>query len=362
MAEIYQIGSGMIGQAMALDLAENHKIHLADLKIENISSNIKNHPEITTYDLDVLNEQKLSSFIKKADIVLLAVPGYLGYNALKTIISSGKNAIDISFSPENIMDLNDIAIKNDVTAIFDAGVAPGLPNYILGYHNKFEKINSFKYYVGGLPKFPKKPFNYKAPFSPIDVIEEYTRPARMMVNGEIITKPSLSEIENIIFKDSIELEAFNTDGLRSLLHTMRHIKNMSEKTLRYPGHVKLIESYIEKGKLQKNETIKKLFTEWKLEPREKEFTFLKVELKTNEKKIIYELYDEYDNLSDTTSMARTTGYTATASINLILENLFTKKGVYPPEKVSNKKETFDFILKYLSKRKVSLNKYISKIN
>ena len=159
MAEIYQIGSGMIGQAMALDLAKSHKIHLADLKIENVRKEIKDHPAIITYDLDVLNKQKLSSFIKKADIVLLAVPGYLGYNALETIISSGKNVVDISFSPENIMKLNDIAIQNNVTAIFDAGVAPGLPNYIFGYHDSFEDIKSFKYYVGGLPKFPKKPFS-----------------------------------------------------------------------------------------------------------------------------------------------------------------------------------------------------------
>ena len=57
MAEIYQIGSGMIGQAMALDLAESHKIHLADLKIENVRKEIKDHPSITPYDLDVLNKQ-----------------------------------------------------------------------------------------------------------------------------------------------------------------------------------------------------------------------------------------------------------------------------------------------------------------
>ena len=358
MAEIYQIGSGMIGQAMALDLAESHKIHLADLKIENVRKEIKDHPAIITYDLNVLNKQKLSSFIKKADIVLLAIPGYLGYAALKTIISSGKNVVDISFSPENIMKLNDIAIQNNVTAIFDAGVAPGLPNYIFGYHDSFEDIKSFKYYVGGLPKFPKEPFNYKAPFSPVDVIEEYTRPARMIIDGKQVTRPALSGIENINFKNFIELEAFNTDGLRSLLYTMSHVKNMSEKTLRYPGHVKLIKSYIEKGELRNNETIKKLFKEWALEPGEIEFTLLKVELKTNQKKIIYELYDEYDKLSNITSMARTTGYTATASINLILENLFTEKGVYPPERVSKNKKIFNFILKYLSKRKVFLNKYI----
>ena len=357
MAEIYQIGSGMIGQAMALDLAKNHKIHLADLKIENARKEIKDHPAIITYDLDVLNKQKLSSFIKKADIVLLAIPGNLGYNALKTIISLGKNVVDISFSPENLMDLNVIALENDVTAIFDAGVAPGLPNYILGYYDSFENISSFKYYVGGLPKFPKQPFNYKAPFSPIDVIEEYTRPARMMVNGELITKPALSEIENISFKKSLELEAFNTDGLRSILHTMCHVKNMSEKTLRYPGHVKLIKSYIKNGTIQNIETIEKLFKEWKLEPGEIEFTLLKVEIKTNEKTIIYELYDEYDKMNNITSMARTTGYTATASINLILENLFTEKGAFAPESVCKNKKTFDFILKYLSKRKVFLNKY-----
>ena len=358
MAEIYQIGSGMIGQAMALDLAESHKIHLADLKIENVRKEIKEHPAIITYNLDVLDKQKLSSFIEKADIVLLAVPGYLGYSALETIISSGKDVVDISFSPENIMKLNDIAIQNNVTAIFDAGVAPGLPNYIFGYHDSFEDVKSFKYYVGGLPKFPKQPFNYKAPFSPIDVIEEYTRPARMIIDKKLITKPALSGIENINFKDSLMLEAFNTDGLRSLLDTMSHVKNMSEKTLRYPGHVELIKSYIKKGTLQNNETIKKLFKEWKLEPGEIEFTLLRVELQTNDKTINYELYDEYDKPSNITSMARTTGYTATASINLILENLFTKKGVFPPENLSNNKKIFNFILKYLSKRKVFLNKYI----
>tara|TARA_B100001248_G_scaffold157443_1_gene118531 strand:+ start:1914 stop:2990 length:1077 start_codon:yes stop_codon:yes gene_type:complete len=358
MAEIYQIGSGMIGQAMALDLAESHKIHLADLKIENVRKEIKEHPAIITYNLDVLDKQKLSSFIEKADIVLLAVPGYLGYSALETIISSGKDVVDISFSPENIMKLNDIAIQNNVTAIFDAGVAPGLPNYIFGYHDSFEDVKSFKYYVGGLPKFPKQPFNYKAPFSPIDVIEEYTRPARMIINKKLITKPALSGIENINFKDSLMLEAFNTDGLRSLLDTMSHVKYMSEKTLRYPGHVELIKSYIKKGTLQNNETIKKLFKEWKLEPGEIEFTLLRVELQTNDKTINYELYDEYDKENNITSMARTTGYTATASINLILENLFTKKGVFPPENLSNNKKIFNFILKYLSKRKVFLNKYI----
>ena len=93
-----------------------------------------------------------------------------------------KNVVDISFSPENLSQLSDVAIQNNVTAIYDAGVAPGLPNYLIGYYNNKINIKNFTYYVGGLPLNPEPPFNYKAPFSPIDVIEEYTRPARMMVN------------------------------------------------------------------------------------------------------------------------------------------------------------------------------------
>jgi len=358
MANICQIGAGMIGQAMAIDLAENHNVSLGDINISLIKDKIKNHPSIKVSKVDVLNQKQILTFIKEADIVLLAVPGFLGFNALKTIIECGKNVVDISFSPENIMDLNDIAIQNNVTAIFDAGVAPGIPNYLFGYHNTFEEITNFKYYVGGLPKFPEKPFNYKAPFSPVDVIEEYIRPARMMVNGKKITKPALSEIERFSFNESIELEAFNTDGLRSLLKTMTHVKNMSEKTLRYPGHAKLIKSYIKKKILQTDLTIKKLFKEWKLKPGEHEFTILRVEMQTDNKIIEYNLYDEYDESSQITSMARTTGYTATATINLILEKLFYEKGVFPPELVSKNKMIFDFIINYLSKRHVKISRYI----
>ena len=161
----------------------------------------------------------------------------------------------------------------------DAGVAPGIPNYLLGYWNSRMSIESFEYYVGGLPKNPTPPFYYKAPFSPIDVIEEYTRPARMMINGQLRTKPALSEIETIFFEEVGKLEAFNTDGLRSILSTMNHIPNMKEKTLRYPKHAQLMVDYRNKGLFNKNniqETSRQLFEDWKLEKNEAEFTIMAV--------------------------------------------------------------------------------------
>ena len=68
-------------------------------------------------------------------------------------------------------------------------------------------------------------------------------------------------------------------------------------------------------------TSKKLFQEWKLDENEIEFTVLDIIIKGEMKIITYHLYDEFDLSSRTSSMARTTGYTATASINLILDNI-----------------------------------------
>ena len=236
MKNIYQIGAGMVGSAMAIDLSKNHNLFLADYDLNALKTIQSKNSNIQISQLDITDSEALSEWIAPADIVLLAVPGFLGYKALETIINSGKNVVDISFSPENVLDLNILAIEKGVTAIVDAGVAPGIPNYLLGYWDTQLNIESFEYYVGGLPKNPQPPFNYKAPFSPIDVIEEYTRPARMLVDHEIITHPALSDVEKIKFEDAGTLEAFNTDGLRSLLSTMNHIPNLKEKTLRYPGH------------------------------------------------------------------------------------------------------------------------------
>ena len=138
---------------------------------------------------------------KDADIVLLAVPGFLGFDALKTIIERGKDIVDISFSPENVLILHDLAVKNDVCAVVDAGVAPGIPNFVLGYWNSQLEVEAFEYVVGGLPKNPIPPYYYKAPFSPIDVIEEYTRPARMMIDSKVKIKPALSDIEELKIDD-----------------------------------------------------------------------------------------------------------------------------------------------------------------
>ena len=378
MSNIIVLGAGMVGSAMAKDLSNNHNVLLTDLNA-SVLENVKNSfSSIKTLQLDVTNDIELSNAVKDKDLVLSAVPGFLGYKTLEKIIRLKKDVVDISFFPENALDLTELAVENNVTAIVDCGVAPGMDNVILGYYNETHKLESFECLVGGLPKEKKWPFCYKAPFSPIDVIEEYTRPARYVENGNLIVRPPLTDCEFIEFEKVGTLEAFNSDGLRSIIYTMPHIKDMKEKTLRYPGHVEYVRVLKDSGFFS-NEvskdfnispldfTSKILFKEWKLDPMEEEFTVMRVTLVGTDKsgkkeQIVYDLYDEFCKETNVSSMARTTGYTATAAVNLFLDGLFNEKGVFPPELVGKVKGCYDYFINYLKERNINYKRTVNKLN
>ena len=376
MSNIYVLGAGMVGSAMAIDLAKKHHVTISDISSEVLSRVVEKKPSLKTEILDVKDTKDLALKIKDADLVLSAVPGFLGFETLKKIILQGKNTVDISFFPENALELNQLALENNVTAIVDCGVAPGMDNVILGYYNETHDLDFFECLVGGLPKVKKWPFCYKAPFSPVDVIEEYTRPARYIENGELIVRPPLTDCEFVEFDKVGTLESFNSDGLRSIIHTMPHIKNMKEKTLRYPGHVEYVrvlkesgffhdEPIFENGQSALDVTSKILFKEWKLNENEEELTVMRVTIEgvnkatKHRENISFDLYDEFDHETKISSMARTTGYTATAAVNMYLDGLVSKKGILPPELVGSDKLCYDYFFSYLEERGV---KYLKKIN
>ncbi len=373
MSKIIVLGAGMVGRAMALDLAKKHEVTSADKSKEALAS--LGNKKINTIEADLSDTKKLKGIIKDFDLVVSAVPGFLGFQTLTTIITSGKNFVDISFLPEDLLQLNDLAKKHKVTGIADMGVAPGMPNLIAGYHHARMKITDFEYMVGGLPEARTFPFEYKAPFSPVDVIEEYTRPARYVENGHMITKPAMSDPELLNFDEIGTLEAFNTDGLRSLIFTLNDVLNMKEKTLRYPGHIRLIKAFMEAGFFGNEKisvkgreiipfdfTTTLLFKKWKLHPDEHEFTVMRVKVKGKEKgkakEYVYDLFDKYDDNTKISSMARTTGFTGTAGAELIMQGLFAEKGIFPPELVGKHENCFQFVMNYLKERKVIYKKSV----
>jgi saccharopine dehydrogenase-like NADP-dependent oxidoreductase len=307
-----------------------------------------------------------------ADLVIGAVPGFMGFATLRTVIEAGLDAVDISFFNEDPFALDELARARGVTAVMDCGVAPGLGNMVLGFHDRHMDVTSYRCLVGGLPVRRTWPWQYKAPFSPVDVLEEYTRPARLVQHGKVVVRPALSEPELVEIEPVGTLEAFNTDGLRTLLHTMSgRVPQMTEKTLRYPGHVDLVAVLCHSGFLGQEPlavggamirpidlAAALLFPQWRLAPGETEFTAMVVVVEGQEagrlRRYTYRLFDRTDPHTGTSSMARTTGYTCTAVARLVLEGAFSRPGICPPEYVGADRACFERIVSDLAARDVLL--------
>ncbi|MBV6460593.1 MAG: Lysine 6-dehydrogenase [Flavobacteriales bacterium] len=371
MSKVIVLGTGLIGRTIAIDLHKRFDVTCADIHFPSLNELSEKH-NIKTTQSNFSDKETLKKLITPYELVVCAVPGFMGFETLKTIIEAGKNVVDISFFPENALELDALAKKNNVTAIVDCGVAPGLCNILAGHHNAQESLHFYECLVGGLPKVREWPYEYKAVFSPIDVIEEYIRPARYIENGKLIVREALSDAEYIHFDNVGTLESFNTDGLRSLADTMPHVPNMKEKTLRFPGHIALMKVLRETGFFNKEKidingthiapidfTSKLLFPKWKLNKGETDFTIMRVTLKNKKEEICYTLYDEMEIETQTTSMARTTGYTCTAAVGLFMEKLFSTKGICPPEYLGEDNDSFEYVIKYLEERNIHLKKEIT---
>ena len=369
MKKIVILGAGRVGGVIAVDLSP--KFDVISVDYDKDALNKLNNNNISTINIDLSKESNVKSVIKDSDIVINAVPGFMGFKTLKSIIEEGKDVVDIAFFPEDPFELDELAKKHKVTAVVDCGVAPGMGNIILGRYNKKMQVEKYECLVGGLPKVREWPFEYKAVFSPIDVIEEYIRPARYVQSNEIVIKEALSDTELINFPEIGTLEAWNSDGLRSLIKTM-NIPNMIEKTMRYPGTVEYLRVLRASGFFSYDEievngnkirpidlTSKLLFPKWKLKEGEEDFTVMRIiiEGKEDDKNVKYEymLVDYYEKSTKTISMARTTGYTCTAVANLLSEGLYSKKGIIPPEYIGENEDNFNYILDYLKDRNVNYN-------
>ena len=364
------LGGGLVGLPMALDLVENQefKVTLVDNRQKRLDE-IHEKYNLEIYQADLSGARQIENAVRNANIVVNAVPGNLGFQVLKTVIEQGKNVVDITFAPEDFLKLDKLAKEHGVVAICDIGVAPGMSNILTAYsNNKLDRTERIRIYVGGLPKIRQWPFEYRAVFSPADVIEEYTRTARFVRDGKMIEMPALSETELIDLPGVGTLEAFNSDGLRSLLHTV-DCPDIIEKTLRYPGHVEKMRLFRDTGFFSREPvsidghmirpldlTSRLLFPMWEL-GSEEDLTIMQiiVEGTKNKKKTVYtwDLLDYYDRKKNIHSMARVTGYTATAAVRLMAAGRYDRQGISPPEYLAEDEEIVRFILEDLKRKGVN---------
>ena len=366
------LGGGLVGSAIVRDLSmePGFSVTVADRDAASLGRCAAF--AAATVQADLSDEQALREVIAHADLVIGAVPGFMGFETLRRVIDAGKNVGDISFFPGDPFALEPLARERGVTAVMDCGLAPGLGNMLMGRMNEeLDEIDTFLCYVGGLPVVRRKPYEYGAVFSPIDVIEEYTRPARYIEHGREVVRPALSDVEELDFDGVGTLEAFNTDGLRSLAVTMQ-APNMKEKTMRYPGHVALMKALRDTGFFGKEAidvagqriapldfTAKLLFPAWEMKEGEEDLSVMRVIIEGRRGGTMethtFDLLDRYDRSTGVTSMARTTGYTCAVAARLVADGSYRHAGISPPEFLGARAGVYDALMAGLAARGIAFS-------
>ena len=300
---IHCLGGGLVGSFVTRKLWEaGHEVHLFD---------IVNRTTPAHFHL----EDAASADHTHADLVVNMVPGAIGHEVLKALNTGGHRIVDLSFSETT----PDKLPSGTSTVLWDVGIAPGLSNMLVALAQKeFGRLDDVTIKVGGNPAEPDGEWSYMAPFSPHDVIAEYTRPARVVRDGRVETVPAMDDLHPID-ANGRRMEAFLTDGLRSL--TNLSATAMGEYTVRWPGHIQRYQSTT----LEPEELVEA----WAFDETRPEFTWLEVKIESGNKTKIWTVEDQ--GRDGDSSMARTTGLVTYACVIAWTKQELFQDGVHPPE-------------------------------
>jgi len=277
--------------------------------------------------------------------------------------------VDVSYMPEDVMTLNRAAVKAKVCVVPDCGMSPGIGSMLVGRAvSKLDQVESVHILNGGLPEKPVPPLGYVITWSVKDLIDMYSRKVNIVREGRVIQVEAMSGLEEITFPGVGKLEAFYTDGLRTLLYTVKGVREMWEKSLRYPGHVKKIKLLktlgffdekpieVENLQIRPREITAKLLEKRLKRPETPDIVAMRLEvggLKDGRRVMyLYHMLDRYDKKRKVTAMARTTAYTASVVAQLLAEKAIEEKGVVPPERIGMNEKIYKKFMHMMKKRRI----------
>ncbi|MEC7059644.1 MAG: saccharopine dehydrogenase C-terminal domain-containing protein [Candidatus Thermoplasmatota archaeon] len=300
---IHCLGGGLVGSFVTRKLVEDgFDVHLFD---------VVNRATPAVFHL----KDAASADHSSADLIVNMVPGSIGHDVLRVLHEQGHNIVDLSFSETT----PDQLPAGPGVVLWDVGIAPGLSNMLVALaQRELGRLDKVSIKVGGNPAQPDDGWSYMAPFSPHDVIAEYTRPARIVRDGAVTVVPAMDELHTID-ANGRTMEAFLTDGLRSLINL--RADSMGEYTVRWPGHIQRYQHTT----LSPDE----LVDAWAFDPQRPEFTWMEVRVEAGEKTRVWTVEDSGKN--GDSSMARTTGLVTFACVKAWSERTLFDRGVHPPE-------------------------------
>lgn len=365
------LGAGLQGSACAYDLLQDTEVtevRLADVHIGHLPEFLAPYsgPRLLPTTLDVRDHAAVLGAMRDCDAVMSAIPYYFNYDMARLAVEAGVHFCDLGGNTEIVFQQKELdaeAKKKDITVIPDCGLAPGMVNILAQYGiDQLDETTSVKIYVGGLPQQPEPPLNYMLVYSLEGALDYYTTLSWVVRNGKRTQVKALSEREPVTF-DFSELEAFHTAGGLSTM-AFRYegkIPTMEYKTLRYPGHAKLMEDIREMGLLDLTpvdvkgtkvvprdafiaSVMPKLY-----KPKGRDLVALRVVVEgTKDGKPAsrsFEMVDRYDEAHDISAMMRTTGYSLSITGLMQVRRQAKPAGVHTPDECIPPREYIDELKK-----------------
>jgi lysine 6-dehydrogenase len=368
--KVLVVGCGKVGSEIARDLARDSEVDsviAADTQPENLKR-LSGREKITTRRLDISQKRAVQQAMQDADLVCGALPGRIGFQVMAAAVAAGRDTVDISYTPENPFRLDKKAREKEIVVVPQCGVAPGFTNMCVGdAYRKLGAISRVKIFVGGLPRKPVPPLNYRIVFSLEDVVNEYSRPVNVIENGRRKLVEPLSGRGFLNFPSVGRLEYFLTDGLGSLPRSYPKVREMFEYTLRYPGHADMMNTlrslgFLDRTKVRVNgsdiepRTLSiALLRETMSLGKPEDLLALKVTVEGRGRRIAsYQVLDYYDSRSKVSAMARTTAYPCTSVALLVGRKKFSRFGILPPERIAQDKEHFGNVLSRLREHGITV--------
>jgi len=341
------LGGGAQGRVIAADLARSlssDTVRVADVRRPELPS----LPNLGWIEADLSSVEGAARVIADCDLAVGALPSRFGYSVMQAAIEARRNLVDVSFCAENPLELDADARRAGIAILPDCGLAPGLSHLAVGHATAAGAPDEVMIYVGGVAQDRGAPYGYVVTWSIDDLEQEYLRPARIVERGRPVAVPVFSGMERLAIDGAGEMEAFYSDGLRTLIDTLPGVPTMGEKTLRWPGHVEAVQPLVESGRFLDE------FRARCVVPEPHDLVALLVRVRHGEREQRMTLVDRYDDATRMTAMSRTTALTTSAVAQLVAAGGVSARGVQPLERIGPDVAGYEFITGRLARHGIRL--------
>lgn len=345
--KILVLGGGAQGRVIAGDLARSlpaSAVTVADVSRPELPS----LPNLAFVEADLSSISAAARLMAGHDLAVGALPSRFGYGAMQAAIEAKRNLVDVSFCAENPLALDAPARAAGVAILPDCGLAPGLSHLAVGHATVAGTPDEVMIYVGGVAQDRTRPYGYVITWSLDDLEQEYLRPARIVEDGAPKTVPVFSGMERLTIDGAGEMEAFYSDGLRTLIDTLPGVPRMGEKTLRWPGHVEAVKPLVAAGRFVAE------FRERCTSAEPHDLVAMLVRVRHGECERSMTLVDRFDPATRMTAMARTTALTTSAVAQFVASGGVKGAGVLPLERVGPDPHAYEFLTGCLARHGIRL--------